>query len=77
MDIYGVFLGKEVVIVGFGDVGLIMVCRFVFEGVKVKVVVEFMFYFGGFVRNVMIFCDFNIFFYLSYKVVEVCGKGRV
>lgn len=60
MDIYGVLPGKEVVIVGSGDVGLIMARRFALEGAKVKAVVELMPYPGGLARNVMILRDFNI-----------------
>ncbi|WP_297421568.1 NAD(P)/FAD-dependent oxidoreductase [Thermococcus sp.] len=77
MDIYGILPGKEVVIVGSGDVGLIMARRFALEGAKVKAVVELMPYPGGLARNVMILRDFNIPLYLGHKVVEVRGKGRV
>ncbi|WP_297486943.1 NAD(P)/FAD-dependent oxidoreductase [Thermococcus sp.] len=77
MDIYGVLPGKEIVIVGSGDVGLIMARRFALEGAKVKAVIELMPYPGGLARNVMILRDFNIPLYLSHKVVEVRGKGRV
>ncbi len=77
MDIYGILPGKEVVIVGSGDVGLIMARRFALEGAKVKAVVELMLYPGGLARNVMILRDFNIPLYLGHKVVEVRGKGRV
>ncbi|ACS34294.1 NAD(P)/FAD-dependent oxidoreductase [Thermococcus gammatolerans] len=77
MDLYGIMPGKEIVIVGSGDVGLIMARRFALEGAKVKAVVELMPYPGGLARNVMILKDFNIPLYLSHKVVEVRGKGRV
>ncbi|ALV62651.1 Sarcosine oxidase alpha subunit [Thermococcus sp. 2319x1] len=77
MDIYGVMPGKEVVIVGSGDVGLIMARRFALEGAKVKAVIELMPYPGGLARNVMILRDFEIPLYLSHKVVEVRGKKRV
>ena len=77
MDIYGIMPGKEIVIVGSGDVGLIMARRFALEGAKVKAVVELMPYPGGLARNIMILRDFNIPLYLSHKVVEVRGKGRV
>ncbi|GAB6135925.1 NAD(P)/FAD-dependent oxidoreductase [Thermococcus prieurii] len=77
MDIYGIMPGKEIVIVGSGDVGLIMARRFALEGAKVKAVVELMPYPGGLARNVMILRDFDIPLYLSHKVVEVRGKGRV
>lgn len=77
MDIYGILPGKEIVIVGSGDVGLIMARRFALEGAKVKAVVELMPYPGGLARNVMILRDFNIPLYLGHKVVEVRGRGRV
>ncbi len=77
MDIYGIMPGREVVIVGSGDVGLIMARRFALEGAKVKAVIELMPYPGGLARNVMILRDFDIPLYLSHKVVEVRGKGRV
>lgn len=77
MDIYGILPGKEIVIVGSGDVGLIMARRFALEGAKVKAVIELMPYPGGLARNVMILRDFDIPLYLSHKVVEVRGKGRV
>lgn len=77
MDIYGVLPGKDVVIVGSGDVGLIIARRFALEGAKVKAVIELMPYPGGLARNVMILRDFNIPLYLSHKVVEVRGEGRV
>ncbi|CUX76828.1 NAD(P)/FAD-dependent oxidoreductase [Thermococcus chitonophagus] len=77
MDIYGIMPGKEIVIVGSGDVGLIMARRFSLEGAKVKAVIELMPYPGGLARNIMILKDFNIPLYLSHKVVEVRGRGRV
>ncbi|KPU63561.1 pyridine nucleotide-disulfide oxidoreductase [Thermococcus sp. EP1] len=77
MDIYGIMPGKEIVIVGSGDVGLIMARRFALEGAKVKAVIELMPYPGGLARNVMILRDFNIPLYLSHKVVEVRGRARV
>ncbi|AFL94635.1 hypothetical protein containing FAD/NAD(P)-binding domain 1 [Thermococcus cleftensis] len=77
MDIYGIMPGREVVIVGSGDVGLIMARRFALEGAKVKAVIELMPYPGGLARNVIILRDFDIPLYLSHKVVEVRGRGRV
>ncbi|AEH25489.1 NAD(P)/FAD-dependent oxidoreductase [Pyrococcus yayanosii] len=77
MDIYGIMPGKEIVIVGSGDVGLIMARRFALEGARVKAVIELMPYPGGLARNIMILRDFNIPLYLSHKVVEVRGRGRV
>ncbi|EDY34969.1 Pyridine nucleotide-disulphide oxidoreductase, putative [Aciduliprofundum boonei T469] len=78
MDIYGIMPGKEIVIVGSGDVGLIMARRFALEGAEVKAVIELMPYPGGLARNI-IQClqDFSIPLYLSHKVTEIRGKNRV
>jgi len=78
MDIYGILPGSEVVIVGSGDVGLIMARRFALEGAKVKAVVELMPYPGGLTRNV-VQCleDYNIPLYLSHSVTEIKGSRRV
>jgi len=78
MDIYGILPGSEIVIVGSGDVGLIMARRFALEGAKVKAVVEIMPYPGGLTRNV-VQCleDFNIPLYLRHSVVEIKGLRRV
>ncbi|MEM0282621.1 MAG: FAD-dependent oxidoreductase, partial [Desulfurococcaceae archaeon] len=78
MDIYGILPGREIVIIGSGDVGLIMARRFALEGAKVKAVVEILPYPGGLMRNV-IQClrDFNIPLLLGHTVVKVIGKRRV
>ncbi|MEM1595672.1 MAG: FAD-dependent oxidoreductase [Desulfurococcaceae archaeon] len=78
MDIYGILPGREIVIIGSGDVGLIMARRFSLEGAKVKAVVEILPYPGGLMRNV-IQClrDFNIPLLLGHTVVKVIGKKRV
>ncbi len=78
MDIYGIMPGKEIVIVGSGDVGLIMARRFTLEGAHVKAVIELMPYPGGLTRNV-VQCleDFGIPLYLSHAVTRVEGKKRV
>jgi len=78
MDIYGIMPGREVVIVGSGDVGLIMARRFALEGAKVKGVIELMPYPGGLARNIVqCLQDFNIPLYLSHRVEEIRGKKRV
>ncbi|NPA75073.1 MAG: NAD(P)/FAD-dependent oxidoreductase [Euryarchaeota archaeon] len=78
MDLYGMLPGKNVLIVGSGDVGLIMARRFALEGATVKMVVEMMPYPGGLARNIMqCLNDFDIPLYLSHKVLEVRGRGRV
>jgi len=78
MDLYGVLPGREVVIVGSGDVGLIMARRFALEGAKVKAVVEIMQWPGGLMRNVVqCLKDFDIPLLLGHAVVKVVGKRRV
>ena len=77
MDLYGMLPGKEVVIVGSGDVGLIMARRLSLEGARVKAVVEMLPYPGGLARNLMILRDFKIPLLLNHRVVEVRGRGRV
>ncbi len=78
MDLYGVLPGREVVIVGSGDVGLIMARRFALEGARVKAVVEIMPWPGGLMRNVVqCLHDFGIPLLLSHAVVRVAGRGRV
>ncbi len=78
MDLYGLLPGEEIVIVGSGDVGLIMARRFALEGAKVKAVVEIMPWPGGLTRNV-IQClhDFGIPILLSHAVVKIHGSKRV
>lgn len=78
MDIYGIMPGKEIVIVGSGDVGLIMARRFTLEGAHVKAVIEIMPYPGGLIRNV-VQCleDFGIPLYLSHAVTRIEGRKRV
>ncbi len=78
MDMYGVLPGSEIVVVGSGDVGLIMARRFALEGADVKAVVEVMPYPGGLTRNI-IQCleDFHIPLYLSCMVTEIKGSRRV
>ncbi|RLF07422.1 MAG: pyridine nucleotide-disulfide oxidoreductase [Thermoprotei archaeon] len=78
MDIYGVLPGKEVVIVGSGDVGLIMARRFALEGANVKAVIEIMPYPGGLTRNIVqCLKDFGIPLYLQHAVTEIRGSKRV
>ena len=70
--------GKEVVILGSGDIGLIMARRMTLEGAKVKVVAELMPYSGGLKRNIVqCLNDFDIPLKLSHTVVDIEGKERV
>jgi NADPH-dependent 2,4-dienoyl-CoA reductase/sulfur reductase-like enzyme len=78
VDIYGIMPGKEIVIIGSGDVGLIMARRFTLEGAKVKAVIEILQYPGGLMRNVLqCLNDFNIPLLLGHTAVKVVGKKRV
>lgn len=78
MNIEGYRVGKEVVILGSGDIGLIMARRMTLEGAKVKVVAELMPYSGGLKRNIVqCLDDFGIPLKLSHTVVEIHGKERV
>ena len=69
---------KEVLIVGSGDIGLIMARRFTFEGAKVKGVVEIQGESRGLVRNI-VQCieDFDIPLYFRHKIAKIYGKDRV
>jgi len=74
----GYIPGKEVVILGSGDVGMIMARRLTLEGVKVKAVVEILPYTGGLIRNeVQCLGDFNIPVYLSHTVTNIHGQQRI
>lgn len=70
--------GKEVVILGSGDIGLIMARRMTLEGAKVKVVAELLPYSGGLKRNVVqCLNDYNIPLKLSHTVTDIHGRERV
>ena len=78
MNIEGYVVGKEVVILGSGDIGLIMARRMTLEGAKVKVVAELMPYSGGLKRNIVqCLDDYGIPLKLSHTVVDIQGKERV
>ena len=78
VNIDGLLPGKEVVILGSGDIGLIMARRMKFEGANVKAVVELMPYSSGLNRNIVqCLNDYNIPLKLSHTVVEIKGKDRV
>lgn len=74
----GYQVGKRVVILGSGDIGLIMARRMSYEGAKVEAVCEVMPYSGGLTRNI-VQCleDFDIPLYLSTTVVQIHGKERL
>lgn len=78
VNIEGKMPGKEVVILGSGDIGLIMARRMTLEGAKVHAVAELMPYSGGLVRNlVQCLQDYGIPLKLRHTVVDIQGKDRV
>lgn len=78
INIDGYMPGKEVVILGSGDIGLIMARRMTFEGAKVKAVVELMPYSSGLNRNIVqCLKDFDIPLLFSHTVVDIKGDGRI
>ncbi len=78
VNIEGYMVGKKVVILGSGDIGLIMARRMTLEGAKVLACIELMPYSGGLQRNI-VQCleDFNIPLYLSHTITDIKGKNRV
>lgn len=78
VNMEGLLPGREVVILGSGDIGLIMARRMTLEGARVRVVAELMPYSGGLKRNI-VQCleDYGIPLKLSHTVVDIKGKRRV
>jgi len=78
MDVYGVMPGKRVVVVGSGDIGLIMARRFALENAEVVGVIEMQPFPGGLTRNVVqCLHDFDIPLYTQKIVKEIRGQKRV
>ncbi|MBQ7714334.1 MAG: FAD-dependent oxidoreductase [Clostridia bacterium] len=78
MNIEGFLVGKEVVVLGSGDIGLIMARRMTLEGAKVKLVAEIAPYSGGLKRNIVqCLDDYGIPLLLSHTVTKIHGKERV
>ncbi|WP_343207905.1 NAD(P)/FAD-dependent oxidoreductase [Anaerolentibacter hominis] len=78
VNIDGIMPGREVVILGSGDIGLIMARRMTLEGAKVKVVAELMPYSGGLKRNIVqCLDDYGIPLKLSHTVTAIHGKKRL
>ena len=78
INIYGKKVGKEVVILGSGDIGMIMARRLTLEGARVKAVVELMPFLAGLQRNkVQCLDDFGIPLLLSHTVINITGVDRV
>lgn len=78
INIEGLLPGREVVVIGSGDIGLIMARRFTLEGAQVKAVIEIEGKTRGLVRNV-VQCleDFNIPLYFHHRVARIHGRDRV
>ncbi|MBO7171214.1 MAG: FAD-dependent oxidoreductase [Clostridia bacterium] len=78
VNVKGYMPGHRVVILGSGDIGLIMARRMTLEGAKVEAVVELLPYSGGLARNIeQCLNDFDIPLFLSHTVTEIHGKERV
>ena len=78
VNMEGYMPGREVVILGSGDIGLIMARRMTFEGAIVKVVAELMPFSGGLKRNIVqCLDDYGIPLKLSHTVIDIEGKERV
>lgn len=78
VNMEGHMVGKRVVILGSGDIGLIMARRMTLEGAEVLACVEVMPYSGGLTRNIVqCLNDFNIPLYLSHTIIDIRGKDRV
>lgn len=78
VNIEGYMVGKKIVILGSGDIGLIMARRMTLEGAKVLACVELMPYSGGLQRNIVqCLNDFDIPLYLSHTIIDIRGKNRV
>lgn len=78
INMEGYMVGKKVVILGSGDIGLIMARRMVMEGAEVQAVVELMPFSGGLQRNIVqCLDDFNIPLLLSHTITQIKGKERL
>ena len=78
VNIEGYMVGKRIVILGSGDIGLIMARRMTLEGAKVLACVELMPYSSGLNRNIVqCLHDFDIPLYLSHTVTDIQGKDRL
>ncbi|BDU51392.1 NAD(P)/FAD-dependent oxidoreductase [Haliovirga abyssi] len=78
INMEGYMVGKKVVILGSGDIGLIMARRMSLEGAKVELVAELMPFSGGLTRNIVqCLDDYDIPLMLSHTILEIKGKDRV
>lgn len=78
INMEGYMVGKKVLILGSGDIGLIMARRMTLEGAEVKAVVELLPYSGGLTRNIVqCLDDYEIPLLLSHTIIDIKGKERV
>jgi NADPH-dependent 2,4-dienoyl-CoA reductase/sulfur reductase-like enzyme len=78
VNVDGYIPGKEIVILGSGDVGMIMARRMSLEGAEVKALIEILPYIGGLIRNeVQCLRDFDIPVFLEHTVVNIHGVDRI
>src|SRR5699024_5556740 len=78
VNLEGYMPGKKVVILGSGDIGLIMARRMTLEGAEVQCVAEIMPYSGGLKRNIVqCLDDYDIPLYLSHTVIDIEGRDRL
>lgn len=78
INLYNTMVGKDVIILGSGDIGMIMARRMTLEGANVKAVIEIMSYPSGLPRNIeQCLNDYNIPLYLSHTVTDIHGSSRL
>ena len=78
VNMHGFMPGKDIVILGSGDIGLIMARRATIEGANVKAVIELMPYSGGLKRNIVqCLDDFDIPLKYSHTITEIKGQNRI
>ena len=78
INLQNTMVGKKVIILGSGDIGLIMARRMTLEGAHVKAVFEILPYASGLPRNIsQCLDDYNIPLYLSHTVTKIKGKSRI
>lgn len=78
INLHNTMVGKEVIILGSGDIGMIMARRMTLEGAKVKAVFEILPYPSGLSRNIeQCLHDYNIPLYLSHTVTDIHGRSRL
>lgn len=78
INLHNTMVGKEVIILGSGDIGMIMARRMTLEGANVKAVFEMQSYASGLPRNIQqCLNDYNIPLYLSHTIINIKGQSRL